>query len=393
MRIMFIQYAGDYLAAQKLAEETGAETYYGHLHVLETLASVNARFGETAILCCKCPQAYDVRLPSGVRVIGMPEGIQWDGRQVIDTIKAFDPTHMIVFGPLTKFIRLAISQRARLLCLFADSFELNPIRRFVRYGWLSALLGRKEVEWIANHGINACLSLARLGVSRGKIVPWDWPQKRRPHDLPAKEAAPGHPVIFFAGAVIERKGVRDLIMAIAALKKSGITARAEIAGGGEIDKFRAVARAADVEQEVSFLGLIANDEVFRRMRDAAIIAITSQHAYPEGLPLTIYEALSARTPIVASDHPMFRRRLTNEKTALIYEAGNAQALADAVERLLRDADLYQALSRASLEAWESLQVPVKWGELIMRWLDDAPSDRDWIYEHRLDSGLYDARIS
>jgi len=44
------------------------------------------------------------------------------------------------------------------------------------------------------------------------------------------------------------------------------------------------------------------------MRSADAIVIPSRHEYPEGLPLTIYEALAARTPIVASDHQCFSAR-------------------------------------------------------------------------------------
>ena len=391
-RVIVVQYAGDYRAADRLARESGAETYYGHRHVLDTLAAIAGRGDDVAILCCKAPEAHDEYLPSGVRVIGMADPVRWNGPEPMAVIEDFAPTHMIVLGPMPAYIRLAIRRRARLLCIFADSFELGWLRRFVRYGRLASLLRRRQVEWIANHGINACVSLARLGVPAARIVPWDWPQVRAPEDLPARPCAPDDPVIFFAGQISERKGVRDLVTAIAILKRRGVSMRAEIAGAGDIATFAALAESLGVADRVSFPGLVTNAQVVAGMRGASMVAVTSQHAYPEGLPLTIYEALCARTPIVASDHPMFLRRLEHERTALIYRSGDAEALADAAQRLVADDALFARLSEASAAAWHALHLPVKGGTLLSRWLNDTDEDRAWIAAHRLDSGRYEAQI-
>ena len=42
-----------------------------------------------------------------------------------------------------------------------------------------------------------------------------------------------------------------------------------------------------------------------------IVIVPSRHDYPEGLPMTIYEALAMRTPLVVSDHPMIKAGLGN----------------------------------------------------------------------------------
>jgi glycosyltransferase involved in cell wall biosynthesis len=136
--------------------------------------------------------------------------------------------------------------------------------------------------------------------------------------------------------------------------------------------------------------VIANEDVPVTMRAADAVIIPSRHEYPEGLPLTIYEALAARTPIIASDHPMFRGALAHEETALVFPAGDVGALADAIRRLTTDAALYALLSENSERAWEALQLPVAWGELIERWLAD---DQDWLREHRFNSGRYREQIA
>jgi len=33
-------------------------------------------------------------------------------------------------------------------------------------------------------------------------------------------------------------------------------------------------------------------------------------------------------------------------------------------------------------AWERLQNPVKWGDVLYRWVSDTPEDRLWLEGHR-----------
>jgi glycosyltransferase involved in cell wall biosynthesis len=171
----------------------------------------------------------------------------------------------------------------------------------------------------------------------------------------------------------------------------GIKVHLKVAGAGEIDKFKALAERLRVGSAVEFLGLVKNDSVQQIMRDAAVVVVPSQHAYPEGFPLTIYEALCARTPLVASDHPMFARRLIDRVNALIYPSGQPVQLAGRIEELLADQHLYASLSSAAQEAWEGLQVPVKWGDLLYRWICRREEDIRWLREHRLTSGRYDSQ--
>jgi glycosyltransferase involved in cell wall biosynthesis len=128
------------------------------------------------------------------------------------------------------------------------------------------------------------------------------------------------------------------------------------------------------------------------MRDADAVVIPSRHEYPEDLPLTIYEALAARTPIIASDHPMFLGALIDEESALIFPETNVVSLASAIARLSTDHSLYRRLSANSEQAWQALQLHVTWGDLVERWLADTPEDRHWLYDRRLVSGLYDQQI-
>ncbi|SEM77054.1 hypothetical protein SAMN05192583_1172 [Sphingomonas gellani] len=69
-RILFVQFACDFLEAHRLLESSGAEAYFGHGYVLEQLGRIQAEVGETAILCCLSGSRYQEALPSGVTVMG-----------------------------------------------------------------------------------------------------------------------------------------------------------------------------------------------------------------------------------------------------------------------------------------------------------------------------------
>lgn len=383
-RILLVQFAGDFREAHRLLEATGTETYYGHRYVLEQLARIRAEQGEVAILCCLSGSRYQEVLPSGVTVMGADAHPEKQSAAVIAMMEAFRPTHVVVLTPMPRILRWARRSGARVLCQFADSFNVSLLRRWWRFGRLHAQLNDPVIEWVSNHGRNACASLVRIGVDPAKVLPWDWPQARRPHDRAPKPALPeGRPTLFFAGEVIALKGVGDTIEAVAALKRRGRDVALQIAGRGQHDRFRAHSERLGVGDRVDILGVIPNTEVIERMRAAAAVIVPSRHGYPEGLPLTIYEALCARTPLVASDHPMFLGNLVDRETALIYPAGEPARMADRIEELLDAPDLYATLSRNAEAGWERLQVPTLWGDLIFRWIADAPEDRAWLASHTI----------
>jgi glycosyltransferase involved in cell wall biosynthesis len=64
-------------------------------------------------------------------------------------------------------------------------------------------------------------------------------------------------------------------------------------------------------------------------------------------PIKVFEYMAAGTPIVAADLPTIREVLTHEKSALLYQPGNAGSLAEQIRRVLADNTLAQSLSNAA----------------------------------------------
>jgi Glycosyltransferase len=167
----------------------------------------------------------------------------------------------------------------------------------------------------------------------------------------------------------------------------------KLAGKGEEEFFAQRVEQLQIQDSVEFLGIVPTQTLEPLMREADVVLVTSRHEYPEGFPLTIQHALRTRTPIVASDHPMFTTHLKHGINSIIFEAGNSQALAECIKKIVSDAPLYRSISVASHATWHQLRLPVKWAEFIDRWLDDSPESKQWLLEQRLASGAYNSRQS
>ncbi|MFC0205084.1 glycosyltransferase family 4 protein [Novosphingobium soli] len=384
-RLLIVHSAGDFREAWRLREQSGGEVYYGHSYILDELARMAATFDEAGYLAGSAP-VYDERLPSGARVLGAGADPYADPAPTLAAMARFAPTHLIVHGPIAPLLRWGLQNQLEVGCVLADSFHIDPVRRWLRHRGLPRLLNDPGITLVGNHGVNAARGLVDLGVRPDKVIAWDFPHARSPADFAPRQLGPAGPRrLFYAGLIVRSKGVGELIRAVARLKPTR-DVRVSIAGAGRVDAYRNLARRLGVADRVEFLGLVPNTQVLEHMRQADAVVVPSRHAFPEGLPLTLYEALTSRTPLIASDHPMFRGHLRDGESALVFPAGNARALAAAIERLFDDAALYERLSRHAADAWQRMQCPVKWGTMIERWTRGDPSDLAWLRSHALDAG-------
>lgn len=385
MRTVIVQYAGDYREAAQRLRETGVETYYAQRYSVEAVSALADETHAMTVICCLTEQPYNEILENGVRAIGAGFSEPIDEHQLIALVAEQKPDQLIVRTPALHLLRWAVKQPFRTLAVFADSFAFGGLRgRFRRHQW-AKLLNEERIEWVLNHGLNSCLSLRAIGVSPDKVVPWDWPALVTPDAHPKSLSRRPMFGILYVGLVTIPKGIADILAAVAQLKRADLSLRLRVVGGGEIDRFSALARRLNIEDRTEFLGLLPHDAVLEQMREADIVVVPSHHDYAEGFPMTIYETLCARTPLVASDHPMFRENLTHGVDAWIFPAGDAKALAEGIARLLSDANLYQRLSAASVDTWARLQLPVKWAEAMERWVLDSTENRKWFRDHSLSS--------
>lgn len=382
LHIVFVQH-GDFREAWLNFQNGGEETYQAQRLSVDFVNELKSKGYRITIAIVKTADVFDETLPNGIRVVGLgPKGWTANWSKLL---KEFSPNRLIVRTPHRPILRWAVRNQVRTLVTLADSFNPISLREKLRHRLLNWTLAHPQIEWVGNHGKSASLNLAQLGLPSSKIIPWDWPAKAHPKDNKVKYGIniKGPVRILFVGKMVESKGIDDLIFAAISLITEGYNIELEIAGSGNKEFYENIVYSEGVADRVKFLGSISNDNVSIKMKNSDIIVVPSRHDYPEGMPLTIYEAFVSRTPLIVSNHPMFVASLSDSGGVLFFEAGNVKDLCIRIKELVINKNLYKDLSENSVRAWEGLQLPVTWFDLVEHWLDDSTESREWIFSRNL----------
>jgi glycosyltransferase involved in cell wall biosynthesis len=147
--------------------------------------------------------------------------------------------------------------------------------------------------------------------------------------------------ILFLGNLMERKGVTDLLEALAREPLSGMNWRATLAGGGPIESYRRKAESLGLLPRVEFAGWVDQRGAAELLAASDVLVLPS---YDEGLPLVILEALTAGVPVVCSPVGAIPEVLENGKNAVFVQPGDSQGLADALAELGSEPALRERLA-------------------------------------------------
>jgi glycosyltransferase involved in cell wall biosynthesis len=168
------------------------------------------------------------------------------------------------------------------------------------------------------------------------------------------------PVVLFVGRLVEKKGCKHLIRAMAQVEARHPGAGLLIVGDGPLlDPLRAQARAE--LRNCTFLGSQPPGVVRDLMYRASILAapsIVAADGDTEGLPITLCEAQAIGLPIAAFRGPGVSEAILENETALMAPLGDPAALAEVISALLSDpclAGRLAASGRRRAEACFSLE--------------------------------------
>lgn len=156
---------------------------------------------------------------------------------------------------------------------------------------------------------------------------------------PARQVTPIEPEhvgIIFARPILPAKGLDVVIKALAELTDLDwrLTVCGEGSGRDAMPAIR-LARGLSVNDRIQWLGHV--EDIYAEMQKCQIaVAADTQ---PCGTRLAVLEALSQGLAVVASDAA--DEQLQNGQQALITAAGDVEALADALRKLITDSNLRQ----------------------------------------------------
>jgi glycosyltransferase involved in cell wall biosynthesis len=147
------------------------------------------------------------------------------------------------------------------------------------------------------------------------------------------------PVIGSVARLHRQKGVGNLIRAAEPILRARPEATIVVVGGGPLEsRLRTEIAKRGLDRRVILLG--------ERTDAADLLSMFDVFVLPslwEGLPLVLIEAAALGKPIAATDIDGTREILRDGETGLLFRPNDPAALAEAVLRLLGDADLARRL--------------------------------------------------
>jgi glycosyltransferase involved in cell wall biosynthesis len=150
------------------------------------------------------------------------------------------------------------------------------------------------------------------------------------------------PVLLSVAQLKEKKGLEVLLAACRILVDRGVAFSCRIAGDGPLRE-RLAARIAELDlgERVRLLGALPHDAVIERYAGADVFVLPSVVASDgdrDGIPNVILEAMAMELPVVSTAHSGIPEAVEDGVTGVLVAPGDAEALAEALARVLADPD-------------------------------------------------------
>jgi glycosyltransferase involved in cell wall biosynthesis len=153
--------------------------------------------------------------------------------------------------------------------------------------------------------------------------------------------------VLFAGRIMPRKGVMDLVRATSIVSRSQ-KIQVVLAGSLEdrqyVDRLRSEATNLGIASLLEFRGLLSEEELRHELECCAILVLPS---YQETAPMVIMEAMAASLPVVATNVGGIPYQVKNGETGFLVAPGDVDALSDRLVQLLANQSLRESFSAAA----------------------------------------------
>jgi glycosyltransferase involved in cell wall biosynthesis len=245
-----------------------------------------------------------------------------------------------------------VAMLAARFCDLPFSFTTHAVDLFARPVWLcrslqaarfAVTISRYNRDFIAQ----ACSDdlAEKVHVIHAGIAPRAFVMGHRP--------TAERPRILSVGRLVEKKGHRYLIEALAELRQHGYDFEAIIAGEGpERPVLTRLIAEHDLAGQVRLLGAVTQDRVRQLYAESDIFVlpcIVARDGDRDGIPVSLMEAMASGLPVVSTRVSGIPELVTHEQEGLLVEQGNITGLAVTMARLLADATARERLGRAGRE--------------------------------------------
>ena len=153
------------------------------------------------------------------------------------------------------------------------------------------------------------------------------------------------PLWVVVGRLEEQKGHAVLLDALTQVRQKGLDFTLAVAGDGSLrTSLEARARTLELSNRVHFVGALEDAGPLLAAADAVVLP-----SLWEGLPLVLLEALVRGRPVVATDVGGVCEVMAHEEHGELVPAGDARALAEALERFHHKPDRAMRMGRAGAD--------------------------------------------
>ena len=180
---------------------------------------------------------------------------------------------------------------------------------------------------------------------------------------PMPELRDGMINLLFLGRLEKRKGLKYLLAAFSRLKWDWPNLRLLVVGAGQPDEDSFRIMSERNLQDVVLVGRVSDEEKARYYKSADIYC--SPATGGESFGVVLLEAMAAGTPVVAGDIEGYSSVITQGENGLLTTPKDDEALAGAIDTLLKDPDLRTRLADAGRRTAETY----RWERVAARVLD------------------------
>ena len=146
--------------------------------------------------------------------------------------------------------------------------------------------------------------------------------------------------LIITGRLIPRKGHHFILEIMPDLIREFPNLSLVVLGNGELEnKLKEQASTLNIDNSVHFLGF--QSDVNQYLKSSDLMVVTS---YSEGLPLVIFEAFNAKTPVITFDTIGSNELVINDKTGVVVPAFNKKQFTKSIVQLLKNKQLSEQLA-------------------------------------------------
>ena len=149
--------------------------------------------------------------------------------------------------------------------------------------------------------------------------------------------------ILFVGRFVYRKGLHVLLEAMRYIVNENEKAKLTIVGTGYLNSvLKLLIKTLNLQKKIFIKRNIEKNELIKLYQKSNVFAMPS--IYGESFGIVLLEAMSSKTPVVATKQGGIKEIITHKKTGLLIEKNKPKKLAQNILNLLNDEKLSKKLS-------------------------------------------------